>query len=42
MMDLDILEEKSEQEEEGDKITKENFYKSITTVETATLTRMRK
>lgn len=42
MMDLDILEEKSEHEEDGDKLTKEGFYKSITTVETGTLTKMRR
>lgn len=42
MMDLDILEEKDEQEEDGDKMTKENFYKSITTMETSNLARTHK
>lgn len=39
MLDLDILEEKSEQEEDGDKMTRENFYKSITTMDNSNLAR---
>ena len=40
--DLDVLEEKSEKEEDGDKLTKEGFYKSMNTVENNTLTKIRK
>ena len=32
MRDLDVLEEKSEHEEDGDRFTNEGFYKSAKTV----------
>lgn len=42
MADLDVLEEKDEYEEDVDKITKEGFYKSNSTVDSATLQKIKK
>jgi hypothetical protein len=38
LMSLDVLEEKSELEEEGDKVTRDGFYKSATTADTGVIT----
>ena len=37
MADLDVLEEKDEYEEDGDKLTREGFYKNSQTLDSQTL-----
>jgi hypothetical protein len=41
-MGLDVLEEKSEHEEDGDKLTREGFYKSNSTLDSVAMNRPRK
>jgi hypothetical protein len=41
-VDLDVLEEKDELEEDGDKLTKEGFYKSGSTLDSGTLHKIKK
>ncbi|CDW82526.1 UNKNOWN [Stylonychia lemnae] len=41
-VDLDVLEERDEQEEDGDKLTREGFYKSGSTLDSGTLQKIKK